>query len=460
MKRSNPVARVCAKTLVLAAGLSLPLPALAQTAETAELLEIKPRAASSLTVEQLLTLSNLATPDATMTCQDIGSDNCKRRVTIKIDEITEAELDAYPRGEPRRAYRLLAAWAEQNEEQITAAQTATERRQERRSAAAAENAEAAEVEEETVTEETSRSSSQDQAESGDSSRKLLTALGIVGAAAVAGSLLNNGDEVVEQQGDRLVVRRDGELVVRKDENELMRRPGSDVRTSRFDDGSTRTVVTQPNGNQIETIRDAQGDTIRRSRLLKDGRVVVLFDDTEADVVPVDNARLANRRAETVDYTNADAAALRRALRAEEAGITRSYSLRQVRNNVRVRNQVPQIDLDGITFATGSAAIRPNEAQDLFQLGNTIRSFIDERPGEVFLIEGHTDAVGGDVYNLALSDRRAESVALALTEYFDVPPENLVVQGYGERFLKVDTQDSARQNRRAVVRRITPLLNVR
>ena len=79
---------------------------------------------------------------------------------------------------------------------------------------------------------------------------------------------------------------------------------------------------------------------------------------------------------------------------------------------------------------------------------------------MFLIEGHTDAVGAATYNLALSDRRAETVALALTEYFDVPPENMIVQGYGESDLKVATQDAERANRRAAVRRITPLLEDR
>ena len=56
-----------------------------------------------------------------------------------------------------------------------------------------------------------------------------------------------------------------------------------------------------------------------------------------------------------------------------------------------------------------------------------------------MIEGHTDAVGTDVDNLSLSDRRAESVAVALTEQFQVPAENLVTQGYGEQYLKVPTQ---------------------
>ena len=81
----------------------------------------------------------------------------------------------------------------------------------------------------------------------------------------------------------------------------------------------------------------------------------------------------------------------------------------------------------------------------------------DNPCEVLLIEGHTDAVGSDCFNLALSDRRAESVALALTEAFRTPPENLIVQGYGESFLKVQSQGAEASNRRATVRRITPLL---
>ena len=83
--------------------------------------------------------------------------------------------------------------------------------------------------------------------------------------------------------------------------------------------------------------------------------------------------------------------------------------------------------------------------------------IRRNPDEVFLIEGHTDAVGGEDDNLSLSDRRAESVANILSEHYQVPPENLTTQGYGEQYLKVDTEAPERQNRRVTVRRITPLL---
>ena len=60
-------------------------------------------------------------------------------------------------------------------------------------------------------------------------------------------------------------------------------------------------------------------------------------------------------------------------------------------------------------------------------------------------------------NLVLSDRRAESVAKALTEYYGVPPENMVVQGYGESELLIDSAGPELANRRVAVRDITVLL---
>ena len=69
------------------------------------------------------------------------------------------------------------------------------------------------------------------------------------------------------------------------------------------------------------------------------------------------------------------------------------------------------------------------------IGDALQRIIERDPSEVFLIEGHTDAVGSDLANLALSDRRAESVAEILTYYYDIPPENLVTQGYGEEYLE-------------------------
>ena len=98
--------------------------------------------------------------------------------------------------------------------------------------------------------------------------------------------------------------------------------------------------------------------------------------------------------------------------------------------------MPRVDLDTITFETGSWEITPDQIDRLAVIAKAIKQAIARNPDEVFLIEGHTDAVGADVDNLSLSDRRAESVAVALTEQFQVPAENLTTQGYGEQHLKV------------------------
>src|SRR5262249_1442233 len=99
-----------------------------------------------------------------------------------------------------------------------------------------------------------------------------------------------------------------------------------------------------------------------------------------------------------------------------------------------------------------------DAVDKLQvIADDLNRIISANPREVFLVEGHTDAVGNDVDNMSLSDRRAETVALILSDKFGVPPENLVTQGYGSQFLRIPTQAAERGNRRVPIRRITPLI---
>jgi OmpA-OmpF porin, OOP family len=134
-----------------------------------------------------------------------------------------------------------------------------------------------------------------------------------------------------------------------------------------------------------------------------------------------------------------------------------YTIGQVRYNASLRMLMPRIDLD-INFDTGSWSLTPDQVEKLSVIADAINRAIQRNPREVFLVEGHTDAVGTDEDNLSLSDRRAESVAVALTQQFGVPPENMVTQGYGEEELKVPTTAAERANRRVAVRRVTPLLD--
>lgn len=138
-------------------------------------------------------------------------------------------------------------------------------------------------------------------------------------------------------------------------------------------------------------------------------------------------------------------------------IDRRYTLDEVRYSPRVRERMSRVDIDTINFETASWAITPDQVQQLAVIAEGVKQAIARNPAEIFLVEGHTDAVGGDDDNLSLSDRRAETVAVTLTERFGVPAENLTTQGYGEQYLKVPTQAAERQNRRVTMRRITPLL---
>lgn len=319
----------------------------------------------------------------------------------------------------------------------------------------------------TVTEADARSSAQEFAAAptavGNNQRSGLSNLEKVGllalGALVVGKVLSDGREVVENTGDRVVVRDpQGNFSVYKDDDTLLRRPGSTVRTETFNDGSTRTTVDRQDGAQVVTIRDASGRVLRRATYDSRGNEIVLIDDLVREE-RIDISTLPRPRPDRVTIsTNDSNAALKAALARDEArALGRTFSLRQIREIPQVRELAATIDVDNITFASGSAVIRPSEARKLASLGRIMDDILRDNPGEVFLIEGHTDAVGSASYNLTLSDRRAESVALALTEYYDIPPENMVVQGYGENELRIDTQADEVRNRRAAVRVVTPLM---
>ena len=284
----------------------------------------------------------------------------------------------------------------------------------------------------------------------------------LGALAV-GTIINGGkkDErrVVSNSGDRVVVENaDGSYVVYKDDDAVLRRPGVRTHTESFNDGSTRTVVSRADGTQVVTIRDASGRVLRRAAYDQYGQEVLLINDLEPEQ-PIIVTQLPKPRPDRVVISTSDQnAALKAEMAALEVeGLGRKFSLRQVRDIPQVRALAATVEVDSITFDTGSSVINATEAKKLADLGRLMQQLLASNPGHVFLIEGHTDAVGSASSNLLLSDRRAESLALALTEYFGVPPENLVVQGYGEAELKIRTEAAERANRRVLVRLITPLL---
>ena len=94
---------------------------------------------------------------------------------------------------------------------------------------------------------------------------------------------------------------------------------------------------------------------------------------------------------------------------------------------------------------------------LDRIAQVLEKVLARKPDEVFLLEGHTDAVGSAGANLALSRERAKAVKQALTTYYVIPAENLKTVGLGERYLKIPTGQPEAENRRVSLARITPLV---
>lgn len=304
---------------------------------------------------------------------------------------------------------------------------------------------------------------QAQTQRSSSGRRDLERAGLVALGALAVGMMINQNRVVARSDERVVVQQnDGDLAIWRDDDAILLEDGSTRRIERFSDGSTRTRWQRVDGTQVVTIRDATGRVLRRERVLADGTIVELVNDLRP-VEAIDVSILPpprSRELRITPRTDPDLAiAMLREAEAEARALDRSYSLRQIRENRELRELLPLLSPDPITFETNRANVRTEEATKLLQVGRLMERLIAENPREVFLIEGHTDATGPAAFNLGLSDRRAESVALALTEFFDIPPENLIVQGYGERYLRIPTLNAEERNRRVAIRRITPLMNL-
>lgn len=87
----------------------------------------------------------------------------------------------------------------------------------------------------------------------------------------------------------------------------------------------------------------------------------------------------------------------------------------------------------ILFEFDSAKLAPVAVSQLRELCRAFQQTADiHRP---FMIIGHTDAVGGEVYNLRLSNARAQEVRRYLVEDCGIDSRRLQAEGRGEEELR-------------------------
>jgi outer membrane protein OmpA-like peptidoglycan-associated protein len=106
-----------------------------------------------------------------------------------------------------------------------------------------------------------------------------------------------------------------------------------------------------------------------------------------------------------------------------------------------------LTIGDVLFATGKADLSPEAMRSVDKLVEFLQKYTNRN----VLIEGHTDSVGSDEFNLTLSQKRADSLKEALTGK-GVEEKRITTIGYGKKFpvASNDTAAGKQQNRRVEV----------
>ena len=106
-----------------------------------------------------------------------------------------------------------------------------------------------------------------------------------------------------------------------------------------------------------------------------------------------------------------------------------------------------VNMSDVLFDTGSFTLKPGAREKLAKVSGILLA----HPGLTMQIEGHTDSVGSDGFNVKLSEQRADSVKDFLGEQ-GVSLSSITAQGFGkaEPVATNDTAEGRQRNRRVEI----------
>jgi outer membrane protein OmpA-like peptidoglycan-associated protein len=101
----------------------------------------------------------------------------------------------------------------------------------------------------------------------------------------------------------------------------------------------------------------------------------------------------------------------------------------------------------VLFAPGKAEVGPGGQRSIDKLAEFLKAY----PKRNVVIEGHSDNIGNDDFNVKLSQQRADAVRDLLVAR-GVAAQRIQTKGYGPKFPVVDNDSAAgrQQNRRVEV----------
>ena len=199
-----------------------------------------------------------------------------------------------------------------------------------------------------------------------------------------------GRTVIREPGRVIIMDPSGQAFIRHDDVDRFRFGAANVQVQQ-QGADTRTIIVRPDGSQIITVSGPDGGLLRRIRRDRDGREIIIIDNTYRDPsavggyyvdlpppvlrIPADRYIVeADRAPAQLIYDTLDAPPVDR--------IERRFSLDEIRYSPSVRQLMPSIDLDTITFEIGSADISADQASKLQVIADGLNRAISRNPREV------------------------------------------------------------------------------
>lgn len=189
-----------------------------------------------------------------------------------------------------------------------------------------------------------------------------------------------GERRETQQGGRTVITEPGRIIVRDpggqafirhNDVDRFRYGARDIRTQTVGN-ETRTIVIRPDGTQIITVNDRDGQLLRRIRRDQRGREIIIIDNSYRGPrgfggfyvdLPPPILRIP-QNCYIVEAEGAPPELLYDTMIAPPVErIERRYSLDEIRYSAGVRQRMPSIDLDSINFETGSWEISARSGRE-------------------------------------------------------------------------------------------------
>lgn len=291
----------------------------------------------------------------------------------------------------------------------------------------------------------------------DHARRIRWALAAFAALAAACATTPQSNSALEQARAAYEAARNdaaaaeaAPVVLDKAENEL------EQAESLFEDGGDAELVDH---HAYLALRQSE-IAIARGRVAVAESQVAAADAQRQEVLLEARTRDARRSEERAEARALEAAAALSSAEqsAQQAAAAQARAEQLQAEAVELQSQLQELQakptprglvltLGDVLFDTAEAQLKPGADRAL----NELVEFMEEYPERNVMIEGFTDARGGETYNLGLSERRADAVESALIAE-GIDQRRIRSRGFGEAYPVASNEtDAGRQlNRRVEV----------